>query len=82
MGAAFQAATPASTLTKFNLDLPRALSGDRDSVLNFLRMEKWLMDRPNHPAEAAKQLVINLYQRNELARGKFTLDGEAVDPDV
>ena len=23
--------------------------------MNFLRMEKWLADRPHHPGEAAKQ---------------------------
>ena len=32
--------------------------------MNFLRMEKWLADRPDHPGEAAKQWLKELYQDN------------------
>ncbi len=78
-GLIFQEMTPAKTLTKYNWDLPGALAGSRDQALHFLRMEKWLADRPHHPAAAAKQWMVELYRENRLARGTFTLDGEPVD---
>ena len=42
-------------------------------------MEKWLADRPHHPGEAAKQLLVNLYKNNELIRGEFKLGDRTVD---
>lgn len=78
MGAVFNALTPIRSMTKYNLDLAQ-LSSNPDKLLNFLRMEKWLSDRPNHPGIAAKQWLINLYQQNQLVKSEFILDGEVVD---
>lgn len=78
-GLIFQEMTPAKTLTKYNWDLPSAMAGSREQALHFLRMEKWLADRPHHPAAAARQWMIELYRENRLARGEFTLDGQPVD---
>jgi polyhydroxyalkanoate synthase len=47
--------------------------------LNFLRMEKWIADRPHHPGEAAKQWLKDLYQNNKLVRSEFILGGRKVD---
>jgi polyhydroxyalkanoate synthase len=47
--------------------------------MNFLRMEKWLADRPHHPGEAAKQWLKDLYQENRLVEGSFVLSGRQVD---
>ncbi|TVQ56506.1 MAG: alpha/beta fold hydrolase [Rhodobacteraceae bacterium] len=77
MGAVFQALTPAKTSRKYTLDL-LDVARDPGRLALFLRMERWLADRPDHPGEAAKQLVIELYQRNALARGAFRLDGAPV----
>jgi polyhydroxyalkanoate synthase len=77
MGAIFQALTPARTASKYTLDLLE-IARDPERLALFLRMERWLADRPDHPGEAAKQLVIELYQQNALARGAFRLDGETV----
>jgi polyhydroxyalkanoate synthase len=52
---------------------------DEKKLLNFLRMEKWLADRPDHPGEAAKQWLKDLYQDNKLVKGEFTLGGARVD---
>ena len=30
-------------------------AGDEKKLMNFLRMEKWIADHPNHPGEAAKR---------------------------
>lgn len=78
MGAVFQAMTPIRSITKYNLDLIHA-AGDEQKLLNFLRMEKWLADRPHHPGKAAKQWLIDLYKHNRLVKGTFELEGEAVD---
>ena len=77
-GMMFQEMTPAQTATKYNWSLPDALGGPEPAVLNFLRMEKWLSDRPHHPAEAAKQWMVELYRKNRLARNEFSIDGQPV----
>jgi polyhydroxyalkanoate synthase len=52
---------------------------DEKRLLAFLRMEKWLADRPDHPGEAARQWLKDLHQGNQLARGEFRLGGAKVD---
>jgi polyhydroxyalkanoate synthase len=77
MGAAFQNLTPSRTLAKYTVDLMR-MEGGSEPLADFLRMERWLADRPDHPAEAAKQLLIDIYHRNDLAEGRFVLDGAPI----
>ncbi len=78
MAAVFQMMTPARGLTKYNLDLIEA-AGDEARLLNFLRMEKWLADRPHHPGAAALQWLIELYKENRLVKGTFEMSGQRVD---
>ena len=78
MSSIFQAMTPIRSMTKYNLDLLQIASND-DKLLNFLRMEKWLADRPNHPGAAARQWLIDLYKENSLVKGEFELEGELLD---
>lgn len=78
MGAVFSMMTPMRTLLKYNLDMLEVMD-DESKFLNFLRMEKWLADRPSHPGEAAKQWLIELYQQNKLIRNEFELAGRRVD---
>lgn len=78
MGAMFQAITPIKSMTKYNLDMLDVFSDD-SKVINFLRMEKWLADRPHHPGEAAKQWLIDLYKENKLVKGEFVLLGNKLD---
>jgi polyhydroxyalkanoate synthase len=77
MSYAFALMTPGATMSKYNLGMLDAFD-DEKKLLNFLRMEKWLLDRPPHPGEAAKQLLMNLYKNNELIRGEFRIGGRAV----
>ena len=74
----FSQMTPGATLSKYNVGMLDTFE-DEKKLLNFLRMEKWLADRPHHPGEAAKQLLVNLYKNNELIRGEFELGGRKVD---
>jgi len=78
MSFVFSMMTPVNALTKYNLGLFDVMD-DEKKLLNFLRMEKWLADRPDHPGEAAKQWLKDLYQDNKLVKGEFTLAGEKVD---
>ena len=63
---------------KYNLDLLEVVDDDK-KFLNFLRMEKWIADRPHHPGEAAKQWLKDLYQDNKLINNAFTINGRQVD---
>jgi len=78
MSHVFSQMTPGATMSKYNVGLLDTFD-DEKKLLNFLRMEKWLADRPHHPGEAAKQLLINLYKNNELVRGEFRLGDRRVD---
>jgi polyhydroxyalkanoate synthase len=78
MSFVFALMTPGATMSKYNLGMLDTFD-DEKKLLNFLRMEKWLADRPDHPGEAAKQLLINLYKNNELIRGEFRLGRRKVD---
>ncbi|HXW28636.1 MAG TPA: class III poly(R)-hydroxyalkanoic acid synthase subunit PhaC [Xanthobacteraceae bacterium] len=78
MGSIFASMTPMRTLLKYNLDLME-IAGDKSKLLNFLRMEKWLADRPHHPGEVARQWIKDLYQQNKLIKGEFVLGQRRVD---
>jgi polyhydroxyalkanoate synthase len=78
MGSVFSLMTPMRTMTKYNLDLLEVMD-NKKKFINFLRMEKWIADRPHHPGEAAKQWLKDLYQENKLVRNEFELGGRKVD---
>ena len=78
MSSVFSLMTPMRSLTKYNIDLIDVVD-DEAKLMNFLRMEKWLADRPAHPGEAAKQWLKDLYQDNKLVKGEFELSGRRVD---
>ena len=77
-GALFQQLSPARTLAKYTSGLVE-LAEDAAALDTFLRMEKWLADRPDHPGAAAKEWLIGLYRENRLVRGEFRIAGEPVD---
>ncbi|MEM7214352.1 MAG: alpha/beta fold hydrolase [Pseudomonadota bacterium] len=77
-GTIFSSLTPINSMTKYNLGLAK-MDGNRDALLNFLRMEKWIADRPDHPGELARQWLNDLYRENRLVEGKFKIAGEDVD---
>jgi polyhydroxyalkanoate synthase len=78
MSAIFSMLTPIRSVTKYNLDLVDVLDDD-EKLLNFLRMEKWLADRPHHAGEAAKQWLKELYQENRLVNNEWELGGRRID---
>jgi polyhydroxyalkanoate synthase len=52
---------------------------DKDFVENFVRMEKWIFDSPDLPAEAFREFIKKLYHENLLVQNKMTLGGKLVD---
>jgi polyhydroxyalkanoate synthase len=77
-GTMFSLMTPFRSLAKYNLTLLE-VGQDRAKLMNFLRMEKWLADRPAHTGESARQWLKDLYQHNRLFRGELVVDGRTVD---
>ena len=77
-GAIFSSLTPIASMTKYNIGLAR-MEGNEAMMLNFLRMEKWIADRPDHPGEAARQWLNDLYRENQLVNGEFEICGEKID---
>jgi len=52
---------------------------EKDFVENFVRMEKWIFDSPDIPAETFREFIKKLYHENLLIKNKMTLGGELVD---
>lgn len=52
---------------------------EKDKMLNFLRMEKWINDSPNQSGECFRQFMKDLYQGNKLVKGELEVGGEKVN---
>jgi polyhydroxyalkanoate synthase len=48
-------------------------------VENFIRMEKWIFDSPDVPAETFRQYIKDCYQQNLLIQNRMRLDGKRID---
>ncbi|NJO55153.1 MAG: class III poly(R)-hydroxyalkanoic acid synthase subunit PhaC [Rhodospirillales bacterium] len=55
------------------------LLDNKEALLNFLRMEKWLFGGPEVAGEAYRQFVREFIQSNNLISGKLELGGRKVD---
>jgi polyhydroxyalkanoate synthase len=78
VGMAFLMMNPVSNLAKYTIDLIDVFD-DEAKLLNFLRMERWIADRPDHPGEVVRQWFKDLYQDNKLVRNELVLGGRTVD---
>lgn len=52
---------------------------DRDKLMNFLRMERWISESPNQAGECFRQFMKELYQQNKLAKGELEVGGKKVN---
>ncbi len=52
---------------------------DKDKLLNFLRMEKWIADSPDQAGECFRQFMKDLYQQNKLIKGELLVEGKKVN---
>ena len=78
VGFSFLMMSPVSNVTKYTTELVNILDDDA-KLLNFLRMERWIADRPDHPGEIARQWFKDLYQGNKLIRNELMLGDRRVD---
>jgi len=67
----FDLLKPFGKLRKYN-SLGTMLD-DKDKLMNFLRMEKWVADRPDQAGEAYRQFIKDLYQDNKLVKGELVV---------
>lgn len=54
------------------------LADDEDKLLNFLRMERWILDSPNQAGECYRQFMKDLYQQNKLIKGELMVGDRQV----
>ncbi len=52
---------------------------DREKLLNFLRMEKWIFDSPGQAGECLREFIKDFYQENKLVKGEIEIGGRRVD---
>ncbi len=52
---------------------------DKEKLLNFLRMEKWIFDSPGQVGECFRRFMKDLYQENRLVKGGLLINGKKVD---
>ncbi len=52
---------------------------DREKLLNFLRMEKWIFDSPGQAGAAYSRFIKEMYQQNKLVKGELQINGKKVD---
>jgi polyhydroxyalkanoate synthase subunit PhaC len=78
VGFSFLMMNPIANLTKYSIDLLDILDDDK-KLLGFLRMERWISDRPNNPGEVVRQWFKDLYQGNKLIRNELVLGGRKVN---
>jgi polyhydroxyalkanoate synthase len=78
VGFAFLMMNPMSNAAKYTSELALILD-DGDRLRNFLRMERWIADRPSHPGEVVRQWLKDLYQENKLVRNELMLAEQRVD---
>ncbi|MBD1880929.1 MULTISPECIES: class III poly(R)-hydroxyalkanoic acid synthase subunit PhaC [unclassified Coleofasciculus] len=52
---------------------------DEDTLLNFLRMEKWIFDSPDQAGEAYRQFMKDFYQGNKLIKGEIEIGKKRVN---
>ncbi len=63
-------------LMPFNLNIKKYVDmlevmEDKEKLLNFLRMEKWIFDSPGQAGECLRQFVKDCYQGNKLIQGQL-----------
>ena len=78
VGFSFLMMNPIGNLTKYSIDLLDILDDDK-KLLGFLRMERWISDRPSNPGEVVRQWSKDLYQGNKLVRNELVLGGKKVN---
>jgi polyhydroxyalkanoate synthase len=78
VGFAFLLMNPVYNIAKYSSDLV-GIVGDEEKLKGFLRMERWIADRPDHPGEVLRQWLRDLYIGNKLVKNELMLGRKRVD---
>ncbi|MBA3664550.1 MAG: class III poly(R)-hydroxyalkanoic acid synthase subunit PhaC [Bacteroidetes bacterium] len=52
---------------------------DRERLMNFLRMERWISESPDQTGECFRQFMKDLYQKNKLAKNELEIGGKKIN---
>ena len=52
---------------------------DKDKLMNFMRMEKWINESPAQTGECFRQFMKECYQQNKLVKGEMEVGGKNVN---
>lgn len=52
---------------------------DKDKLMNFLRMERWISESPDQAGECFRQFMKDLYQQNKLSKNELEVGGKKVN---
>lgn len=52
---------------------------DKEKLMNFLRMEKWIFDSPGQAGECMRQFIKDCYQGNKLVKGELKIGEKTVN---
>lgn len=55
------------------------IAGNKDQLLNFLRMEEWIFDSPDLAGEAYREFVTYFFQENRLIKGGLMIGDKPID---
>ncbi|KJR41032.1 poly-beta-hydroxybutyrate polymerase [Candidatus Magnetoovum chiemensis] len=51
---------------------------DKEKLMNFLRMEKWIFDSPDQAGDTLRQFIKDMYQGNKLVKGTLKIGDKDV----
>ncbi len=52
---------------------------DKEKLINFLRMEKWIFDSPDQAGDTIRQFIKDMYQENKLFKGTLQIGDKNVN---
>jgi len=77
LGAGFSSLKPSMDVSKYFGVMD--MLGDKEKLLNFLRMEKWKADCPDLAGEMFRKYIKDLWRDNKLIKGELEIGGRKVD---
>ncbi|MDO8578060.1 MAG: class III poly(R)-hydroxyalkanoic acid synthase subunit PhaC [Dehalococcoidales bacterium] len=62
-----------------HIDDEECTLSNRETVRNFLRMEKWIFDSPDQGGETFRQFIKDCYQKNLLIKNRMEIGGKKIN---
>lgn len=78
MNAGFLTLSPISLMVNKYMDLINDLD-EKDTISNFMTMERWIFDSPGQVGEAFRQFINDLFRDNKLIKGTMKIGDRTVD---